>query len=593
MVTLGLGCAPPPTQLVVVVDTDLDVPAEIDGVRITVTRPDASRETESLDLEDRSALPLTLAVIADGDALGPIDVVAEGLLDGATVLSRAARATLVRGESRMLVMHLVRSCVGRTCVPATLSCSEDGCVGREVRDLPPWTGTPPGLDAGVPDAPQRDAPGIDAPDAPIGCMDDEDCDDGVACTHDSCGAGGFCASSSDDSLCDDGNPCTDDACGASGCMAVNNTAPCDDGVFCNGVDVCAGGACTHPGDPCPSPTVCDATSGVCRGCTLRSHCPADVTGAWTSCDFADGCDESGTRSRTDVTYDCIGGNCMATPNVVNDTCARETDGMGCGVGGCGGFGACGGFSDTCDESGEATQTCTDLVCRSGTCRSEMRTNSTPCGRSTGSIVCGGETCGDYGSCDYSDGCDESATQFRTCTTPLCAGGTCSGSMMRMDPGGCSRETDGMSCGAGLACAAGGCVSCSRTLSGAVGTVGPSYFLVVSGSGNTLTFHDASASPGNITASGVTFSGSISLPIAVWQVYGEGSQLRFVDWNGADMGTIAVSGANVSGSFVPPTVCDPTYGFCFPAYLQRVEGVAGGLQLTASDGTTGSISFACP
>ena len=80
---------------------------------------------------------------------------------------------------------------------------------------------------------------------------------------------------------------------------------------------------------------------------------------------------------------------------------------------------------------------------------------------------------------------------------------------------------------------------------------------------------------------------------MWQVYGEGSQLRFVDWNGADMGTIAVSGANVSGSFVPPTVCDPTYGYCFPAYLQRVEGVAGGLQLTASDGTTGSISFACP
>jgi hypothetical protein len=267
--------------------------------------------------------------------------------------------------------------------------------------------------------------------------------------------------------------------------------------------------------------------------------------------------------------------------------------MGCGVGGCGGFGACGGFSDACDESGEASQTCTDLVCRSGTCRSEMRTNTMPCSRSTGGTVCGGETCGGYGSCDYADLCDESATQIRTCTTPLCAGGTCSGSMMRMDPGGCSRETDGTSCGAGMACAAGGCVSCSRTLSGAVGSVGTSYFLIVSGSGSTLTFNDASAAPGNIDAPGVTFSGGISLPIAVWQVYGEGSQLRFVDWNGADMGTIAVSGASVSGSFVPPTVCDPMYGFCFPAYLQRVEGVAGGLQLTASDGTVGSISFACP
>ena len=55
-------------------------------------------------------------------------------------------------------------------------------------------------------------------------------------------------------LCtDDGNVCTDDTCdGAGACAHPNNTAPCDDGFFCNGTDTCSGGACTvNAGNPCP------------------------------------------------------------------------------------------------------------------------------------------------------------------------------------------------------------------------------------------------------------------------------------------------------------------------------------------------------
>jgi hypothetical protein len=594
-----VACAPTPTQLVVVVDTDLRVPTELDGVRITVTRPDRTTESETENLADRTALPLTLSVIAEGEALGPIDVVADGLMGEDVVVSRAARVTLVRGESRMLVMHLVRSCVGRTCMPAALTCTEGGCVSREVRELPPWTGMPPGIDAGVRDAPGLDAPGADVPgldapgpDAPIGCALDADCDDGVACTTDSCGMGGVCQFSPNDSMCDDGNPCTDDACSAGGCTATNNTAPCDDGVFCNGVDVCGGGACVHPGDPCPAPTVCDAAAGACRGCTMRSHCPSDVTGAWTSCDYADGCDESGTRSRTDFTYDCVGGTCMGTPVPVMDVCMRDTDGATCGMGGCGGFGPCGGFSDACDESGSMSQTCTDLVCRAGTCRTEARMNSASCGRSTTGMTCGGETCGAYGPCNWADACAESATQSRTCSTPVCSGGACGGGTMRTDEAGCSRDTDGMSCGPSMACAAGGCVTCSRTLSGGFGTPGTSDFVRIYGSGSSLTFVDYAGPSGSVVGPPeVTFSGDVTLPIALWQLHGMGNTIQLVDWNGTSMGAITVTGASVTGSWAPP--CVPSKFGCFPPWVQRVDGVAGGLALVASDGSTGSLSFACP
>src|SRR5262249_6094636 len=44
----------------------------------------------------------------------------------------------------------------------------------------------------------------------------------------------------------DGNVCTTDQCNGAGvCLHINNTAPCDDGLFCNGADVCSGGVCTH------------------------------------------------------------------------------------------------------------------------------------------------------------------------------------------------------------------------------------------------------------------------------------------------------------------------------------------------------------
>lgn len=67
-----------------------------------------------------------------------------------------------------------------------------------------------------------------------------------------------------DAECDDANDCTDDRCEADGsCRHLNNTAPCDDGIFCNGVDTCNCGSCSHAGNPCTYPNVCYENTKTC------------------------------------------------------------------------------------------------------------------------------------------------------------------------------------------------------------------------------------------------------------------------------------------------------------------------------------------
>jgi hypothetical protein len=512
-------------------------------------------------------MPLTLGIVAEGSSLGPIDVVAEALHGGTRVVSRSARVTLVRGETRVLTLSLVRACVGRTC-SSDQTCTEAGCASRTVADLPRWTGTAPrlGEDAGVRDAgPPRDG---STPDASRPCRSAADCDD-----HD---------------------PCTDETCGASGCVVTNNTSPCDDGLFCNGNDVCAGGVCTHPGDPCHAPTTCDETHESCRGCTMRSQCPADVTGAFSSCDWADACATSAMQQRTDVTFACTAGDCVATPRLVTAPCARTTDGNACGMGTCGAFGACD-YPSECAESGTMTQTCTDLTCGGGVCRPVDRTNGTPCHRSTDGGRCGMPSCGAWGTCEWADACAESAMRHRTCTDPICGGGSCGGGTPRVEAdASCSRDTDGTSCGAGMSCASGGCSVCTRALSGSFGTGVSTYVKTITSAGSTLNVADGNtpASTGSISAaSPVTFSGSIDASVAVWQVTASGNAITFTDWGGTSIGAITVSGATVSGSFGPP--CVPSKYGCFPPVISSIVASGNTLQLHASDGSTGVITFACP
>jgi len=89
------------------------------------------------------------------------------------------------------------------------------------------------------------------------------CDDANACTTNDACKDGSCQGGVE-LACDDGNPCTDDACDpVTGCTHSANKAPCDDGLFCTGGDVCADKACKGgPSDTCDDANPCTVDSCV-------------------------------------------------------------------------------------------------------------------------------------------------------------------------------------------------------------------------------------------------------------------------------------------------------------------------------------------
>ena len=95
-------------------------------------------------------------------------------------------------------------------------------------------------------------------ECPRGCqLDASLCNDGNACTSDTCLSNGQCAHEAVN--CDDGNPCTTDLCvETSGCIYVPASGSCDDGNACTSGDVCANATC-H-GNPVPG---CCQSAGDC------------------------------------------------------------------------------------------------------------------------------------------------------------------------------------------------------------------------------------------------------------------------------------------------------------------------------------------
>jgi hypothetical protein len=95
------------------------------------------------------------------------------------------------------------------------------------------------------------------------------CDDGIACTIDSCvdgicqhdASGCECAESAD---CDDGNVCTDDWCdpGVYECFHTNNTNSCDDGNTCTQNDTCSGGTCSGTNTCATQMALCAPAAGA-------------------------------------------------------------------------------------------------------------------------------------------------------------------------------------------------------------------------------------------------------------------------------------------------------------------------------------------
>jgi len=160
------------------------------------------------------------------------------------------------------------------------------------------------------------------------CTHELSCDDGISCTVDTC-VSMQCQHVPTDSLCDDSNVCTDGFCFANtGCTYVNNTAACDDELFCNGsVDSCLGGTCSvHSGNPCAGLPECQNTcEESTQGCIISPPTTSCTDDGNVCTD--DLCDGSGSCTHTNNTApcsdgiactagdQCSGGVCLAgTPN---------------------------------------------------------------------------------------------------------------------------------------------------------------------------------------------------------------------------------------------------------------------------------------
>ncbi len=73
--------------------------------------------------------------------------------------------------------------------------------------------------------------------------------------------------------CDDGIACTDDSCDLGSCVNAPNAAFCSNGLFCDGEEVCNPlTGCQPGGNPCPGAADCDEVNDECIPCFNGADC---------------------------------------------------------------------------------------------------------------------------------------------------------------------------------------------------------------------------------------------------------------------------------------------------------------------------------
>jgi hypothetical protein len=215
-----------------------------------------------------------------------------------------------------------------------------------------------------------------------------DCGDGVGCTDDSCDEGNdiclnipnnincndglYCNGIEicDETLdcqpgtpvdCGDGVGCTDDSCdeGNDICENTPNDANCpDDGLYCNGTEFCDPlNDCSSTGTPCPGGTICNETTDTCDpiGCTNDFDCDdGQYCNGIETCNTDTGICQQGIAIDCSDGIGCTDDSC----DEVNDVCVNDPndtscdDGVGCTV-------------DTCDPVSDCQFMPEDATCDDG------------------------------------------------------------------------------------------------------------------------------------------------------------------------------------------------------------------------------------
>ncbi len=212
-----------------------------------------------------------------------------------------------------------------------------------------------------------------------GCTTDADCDDSVYCNGAEICNAGTCEAGAP-VVCDDSIGCTADSCneGTNSCNHVPNDSACDNGVHCDGAEVCNTSAGCQSGPPVDCDDTNDCTLDSCNEASNDcDHVPSD-----SACDDGLTCNGSET---CDAALGCLAG----TPTVCDD-------GVGC-------------TDDTCDEILGCTSTANDSNCDDGL----YCTGTETCDDTLGCLtvdLCNG-TCN-----EASDSCSETPCDYASLST---------------------------------------------------------------------------------------------------------------------------------------------------------------------------------
>ena len=120
------ACAPDATQLVVVVDTNIAVPAQMSGVEVLVQGAEYSPPgKQSFQLTAADELPFSFGVAGGSDPSLPLTIDVSAINGAIVMQTRRATVRLVEGKTVVLPMYLHSDCVadvgqmcelGQTCV---------------------------------------------------------------------------------------------------------------------------------------------------------------------------------------------------------------------------------------------------------------------------------------------------------------------------------------------------------------------------------------------------------------------------------------------------------------------------------------------
>ena len=315
------GCATELTEIIVIVDSELAVPGELDEIVVTTEGASGLPKGASANLAGAGAasMPVTVGLRPGGAYDGPVTIRVRGRHAGDERVSAQVHTRFIAGARLVLRIDLASECVRILCGDEA-TCRNGFCVPYEVdpTELPRFTGTLPGRvdDAGR-DLGPRDG-GLDAThrDGSIVCTSNAECDDGETCnglersdagaclpgtpmncedafdfTSGSCTEAGGCRHLGDDSRCAGGaggrcdltsgcqfDSCTRAACASDGCTTASCVgSTCNRISGCSAAQMCCGGACVaagcDDGNPCNGVEACLGVGSSARCGLGTAPCP--------------------------------------------------------------------------------------------------------------------------------------------------------------------------------------------------------------------------------------------------------------------------------------------------------------------------------